>query len=149
MALVARESKQLLIHQLLSSDTIQGLVGDRIRTQHAMDADVEGVVYPCIILEALIGFGRYQAGFQTITYDIYCYSHISTDEAELVYDALFSRLHAARLVDKSGVIASTGGARELERPDDGWNEKTKSWWVRGKWLVSLARGGALDNGPFP
>ncbi len=131
----AGDIKALIRQLLLKDDDVQTLVGDRIFMQHRMDADVGDTDYPAIIIEALIGFSNYSPGLQKITYDIFVFSKVSSEEAQEVYDVMYAVLHAARLVDPDDRIKARGYIREIERPDDIYNEKTKAWGVRGKWAA--------------
>ena len=123
----------------MASDDVQNLVGDNIFVQHRMDADAGDTDYPIIILESLIGFGNYSGGHQRITYDIFVFSKVSQAEAQEVYDVMYEVLQAARLVDPEGNIKAAGYIREIERPDDLYNERTKAWGVRGKWVANAAQ----------
>ncbi len=133
-----REVKALIRHKLLDSDAVQNLVENNIFTAHPKDPDRGYVSYPCISVATAGGFSRYQAGLQHLNLDISAHSKISSDEAEEVYQKLFEALHAARLAKEN--IAAKGCARELARPDTFFDERTKSWGVRGRWLAMTAQG---------
>lgn len=131
------DATQLLRRHLLAADTVTALVEDRIRSQHVVDPDAV-LTYPLIITEMNTGVGGYQGGLHRLTVDLYTYSDESQSHAMTVYDALYLALQGERLFDASGVISAAGYAREVERPEYGYNNTTRSWWTRGTWILMLA-----------
>lgn len=134
--------KHLIRRALLDDATVIGLVDDRVRSSHMINPDVE-ISYPILIIEFLSGFGRYQGTLQTISIDLYAYSEGGLTEAHQVYDAAYNALQAARLYNGtegngSRIISAAGSMREIERPDEGYNDRLGAWWVRGKWLATTA-----------
>ena len=113
------------------------MVGDNIVTSHDFDPSTP-LTYPRVILDFDSGSGRYQGGLQQWIVDIYAYSDESQDQADALYDVLYPALQAARLWDPSGAISAAGYAREVERPESGYNNQTRSWFARGSWLLMAA-----------
>jgi len=134
-----RDVSALIRRRLMLVDDLTALVEDRIRTAHAEDPDAD-LTYPLVIVDVEAGSGRYQGGMQSWTVDVYAYSDESQDLADKVYDALYLGLQAERLCDPSGAIGAAGYAREVERPEPGYNEQTRSWFGRGAWVVTVAGG---------
>lgn len=139
-------AKQLVRQTLLAADSLQALLGDAgaIYTDHPQAPDSSAIPMPCIILDCLGGNGGYQGGFQHMNLHIYIYSRISQDQADAVYHAMYVVLHAARLVSTvqkvGGALANpaAGMAREIRRPESGWNKEVKGWFSRGDWRISTA-----------
>lgn len=130
-----KDVKALLRQHLLADSSVTELVGSRIRTEHAQDPDT-ALTYPLVILDLEFGTGGYQGGWQRWTVDIYCYSDESQAVADTLYDAVYLALQANRLF-KPG-ISARGLAREVERPESGYNDEVRAWWVRGVWTVNTA-----------
>lgn len=134
-----RDASALIRRRLMLVDELTALVEDRIRTSHAENPD-EALSYPLVIIDVETGSGRYQGGLQVLNVDIYAYSDESQDLADKVYDLLYLGLQAERLWDPSGAIGAAGYAREVERPEPGYNEQTQAWFNRGTWVVTVAGG---------
>ena len=77
-------------------------------------------------------------GLQDVTLEVMAYSDESSDLAMRVYDVFYRGMQARRLIDPQGVITAKGSMREIERPWDGYNERTRSWYARGLWTATLA-----------
>lgn len=132
-----RDVAALIRFHLIAQDSLTALVEDRIRTAHEVDPDAD-LSYPLVIVEMDTGSGRYQGGLQQFSVDIYTYSDESQDVADDVYDTLYLNLQAERLWDPSGTITAAGSIREVERPEPGYNEQTRSYFARGTWVVMAA-----------
>jgi len=133
-----RDIAALIRFRLVAQDTLTAQVDDRIRTAHVADPDPDSLVYPMVIVDMDTGSGRYQGGLQQFSVDIYVYDDESQDRADEIYDALYLLLQAQRLWDPSGTITAAGSIREVERPEPGYNEQTRSYFSRGTWVVMAA-----------
>lgn len=121
---------------LLGKDSVTALVEDRIMTAHVRDPDAD-LTYPLVILDLDTGGTGYQGGIQQWTMYLYTYGN-SQDEADRVYDAVYLAMQAERLWDPTGAINTAGYAREINRPEPGYNEVIRSWYVRGVWSIIVA-----------
>lgn len=140
------EAKQLVRMVLMQSATVQAALGSAgaVYSSHPQAPDASAITMPCVILDFAGGAGGYQGGFQHLQFDVYTYSRISQDEADAAYDAAYRALHAQRLAstvtkNAGGLVNPTAGvAREVQRPESGWNKDVDGWWCRGKWIASTA-----------
>jgi hypothetical protein len=128
-------TKQLLRQTLLNDATLRALVDGKVLPAHLQSAEAATVLRdkPIIIVEMTGGFMRYFTQLQDVTFDIWVYSKNSSDECNQVYDVAFPLLQQTRLhVDD---IDMCGLARELMRPEVGWNEVVHAHYVRAKWTM--------------
>lgn len=136
--IITKRSLSALVRNfLMAQDGVTALTEDRIRTSHAQNPD-EDLNYPLLIIDFDTGAGRYQGGLQNWNVDLYAYSDESQDAADALYDTMYLVLQAERLWDPSGAITAAGSAREVERPESGYNEQTRAWFARGTWVVMAA-----------
>ena len=137
-------AKQLVRQLLLGTPAVQALVGGRIYGAHPQDSDATAIPMPCVITDVQGGNSNYCGGIQTLSMDVYAYSRTSQDEADAVYQQVYSTMHAARLVNATTLAGGAkanpqaGGAREVSRPVNGWNEAVSAWYSLGKWVVVTA-----------
>ena len=135
----ARSVKALVRMGALAVPELVAHVAHRVRAGHVLDTDeIAKLAYPLIVVEVVHGQGRYQGGLQDVTLEVMAYSDESSDLAMRVYDVFYRGMQARRLIDPQGVITAKGSMREIERPWDGYNERTRSWYARGLWTATLA-----------
>lgn len=127
----------LVRQHLLAQTTVVEMVGANVRVGHAETPD-SPLSYPLVILDMASGVAGYQGGLQRWVMEAYAYSDESQAQADKLYDKLYLGLQAERLWDPSGAISTAGYAREVERPESGYNEQTRSWFCRGGWVVMVA-----------
>jgi hypothetical protein len=128
-------TKQLVRQTLLNDATLRAAVNGKVLPSHLQSAEAATVLRdkPIIIVETVGGFARYFSNLQDVKFDVWVYSKNSSDECNYVYDLAFPLLQQTRLhVDD---IEMCGLARELVRPDGGWNEVVHAWYVRGQWTM--------------
>ena len=130
--------KQLLRKLLLETPSVQALVQGNVMGAHPQAPDATSIPMPCVIFDLQGGAGGYCGAIQALGCDVYAYSRTSQDEADTLYGLVYGALHAARLVDTTGTITQAGGAREVARPVNGWNEACGAWFALGKWQVVTA-----------
>lgn len=134
----ARTDLALVRDTLLGNATFAAL-NAQVRIANVNDPDVGTVDYPVVILDVTAGNARYHGSLRDLTLDLYAYSNLGPDEASRVYDVVFAALQATRLVARDRtVIGAAGYAREVDRPEPGYNDQTRSWYMRGTWVVMTA-----------
>lgn len=130
------ETKQIIRATLLTSSDLVALVGRRVFGTHLLDPDAGTVEHPLVVFEFLSGSSRYNRVVFDQTFDLYAYSKESSDEAATVYDAAYAVLQAECLSVNN--VVTRGIAREIQAPFDGYNDRTQSWFLRGRWIVNGA-----------
>lgn len=144
MSVSTSKSKQLIRNKLFNTDAIQALVGAAVYSSHPNTLDKAALPMPCIIIDPQSGDMRVQKGLQSQNMHIYAYSRISQDEADKIYNLVVETLHMERLYDTTTtaggdpVNAHRGVAREMERPQEGYNQAVAGWYSRGTWRVMTA-----------
>lgn len=134
----ARDEIALVRDVLVANAAIQSAIVD-VRTAHVNAPDVGTVRYPLIILDRTAGNARYNGSLRDVSFDLYAYSNLGADEASRVYDLAFAALQSQRLVARDRtVIPAAGYAREVDRPEPGYNDVTRSWYARGTWVAFVA-----------
>ena len=137
MTLATSRNELLLVRDVLLASTEFASV--TVRTSHANDPDVGSVTYPVIIIDRTAGNARYNGSLRDVTFDLYAYSNLGQDEALRLYDAAFALLQSKRLVGRDRTVIPTAGyAREVDRPEPGYNDVTRSWYARGTWVAMFA-----------
>lgn len=128
-------TKQLLRQTLLNDATLRAAVAGKVLPAHLQSAEAATVLRdkPIVIVEMMGGFARYFSQLQDVRFDLWVYSKNSSDECNAIYDMCFPLLQQTRL--KIDDIDMCGLARELVRPDTGWNEVVHAWYVRGQWTM--------------
>jgi hypothetical protein len=126
-----------IVRSLLFNDaTVTGLVGDAIYTAHILDADAGSAPLPAYIVSLDNGTSMYNGHVQFQDIEAYGYSRISAAEAMTVYQAGYNVLQAARLnLDN---VSAKGYIYEINRPDAGYNDRMKAWFVRGRFHAVTA-----------
>jgi len=127
------ELLQLIRMKLLSSSDLTDLVDERIHTSHYMDFDNETRPLPCVILELAGGEMNYSQKFQSVTIYVYAYSNQNSAQALEVYHLSTLSLHAQRINNSD--VSLSGMLEETTRPISGYNDKVRSWYVRGSFLA--------------
>jgi hypothetical protein len=84
---------------------------------------------PRVIVEAISGNQRYNAGIQSVILAIYCYSREGYSDAARMYEMVTRSLQHCRLNESTFTVK--GIIRETERPHDGYNEKVDGYYLRG------------------
>jgi len=141
MSVSTGKSKQLLRNKLLESTAIQAIVGAAVYSSHPNTVDKATLPMPCIIIDVQSGDMRYQKGIQTQNIHIYTYSRISQDEADTLYGLVVDAIHAERLADPTTLAGGgavnplKGSIREMERPQEGYNQAVAGWYARGTWKM--------------
>ena len=137
-------AKQLVRQLLLGTSTVAAIAGDHVYGNHPQDPDASNIPMPCVIMDVQGGGSNYCGGIQNLGMDLYAYSRTSQDDADALYQAVYAALHAARLVSTvtgtggAKVNPQAGGAREVARPVNGWNEAISAWYALGKWSIITA-----------
>lgn len=135
MAAEVTITKQLIRGILLADTALRQRVDGKILPTHLATAEDATVLRdkPIVIVETRSGYARYFSNLQDVIFDIWVYSKNSSDECAAVYDMVFPLLQQTRLtvpnVDMKGI------AREIERPDVGWNEVVHAWYCKGRWTM--------------
>ena len=124
---------QIIRSKLISSDSVSGLVEDRVYGDFAWVADNGTAATPTVVLEPYGGYARYSGRLQTIDLYLTVFSKTSSGEAMAVYDKVYSALHGERL--HSEALGVSGVAREIRRPDSGYELNMLAWWRRARWTV--------------
>ena len=78
MTISIEESLLLVRTKLLSIAAITDLVEDRVYTDHFYEFDDSTVKMPLIIIDIQGGKSNYGMGYQSLKFDIYCYSKTSS-----------------------------------------------------------------------
>lgn len=141
MANEAQTVKQLIRVALLQDSNVTDLVGGRIYGSHFQDPDAQTPTYPFVILE-WIGSGvlQYSGAYQKIRMDIWCYDKVSSANALNLYGKVVDSLQQKALsVDG---ISQRGYIKEVVRPIEGFNEKVRSYFVRGEFFVIATGAGS-------
>jgi hypothetical protein len=120
--------------------TVAAVVAERVFGRSLSDADGETVLKSgqLLVFELLSGDSRSSGQVATQTFELYGYSKRSMDQASEAYDVAFDALQHSRL--QVAGISVCGLAREVQRPVDGFNERLKAWFVRGRWSVAMTSG---------
>jgi hypothetical protein len=128
-------TKQLIRQVLLNNPTLRAAVSGKVYPTHLQSSETATVLTntPIIIVETIGGFARYFSRLQDVAFDLWVYSKNSSDECATVYDLAFPLLQQTRL--KVDNIDMVGLARELDRPEGGWNEQVHAWYLKGRWTV--------------
>lgn len=128
-------TKQLVRAYLLEDAALRARVDGKVLSAHVESAEAQTMLQakPLIVVELLSGFSRYFAALQDVTMEVYAYSKASQDEANDVYDAVYTRLQHECLMVAN--IDMQGVAREIERPLEGWNDDIRAWYARGRWTL--------------
>ena len=127
------ELLQLIRLKLLSTSAVTDLVGERIHTSHYMDFDNETRPLPAVIIELQGGDMNYGQKFQSTTLYIYTYSNQNSAEATELYHQVTLALHAQEL--NHAELTLKGMIEETTRPISGYNDKVRSWFLRGSFLA--------------
>ncbi len=131
----ARDEIALVRDVLLAAASIRD-AGIDVRTAHVNAPDLGTVTYPLIILDRTAGNARYNGTLRDLSFDLYGYSNLGQDEASRIYDLAFAALHSQRLVARDRtVMPAAGYVREIDRPEPGYNDVTRSWYARGTWVA--------------
>lgn len=139
MTLAKARTDLALIRDTLLANAAFAALDCAVRIANVNDPDVGTAEYPVVIIDVTAGNARYHGSLRDMTIDIYGYSNLGSDEAARVYDVVFAALQATRLVARDRtVIGAAGYAREVDRPEPGYNEQTRSWYMRGTWVVMTA-----------
>jgi len=141
MANEAQTVKQLIRVALLQDSNVTDLVGGRIYGAHFQDPDAQTPTYPFVILE-WIGSGslQYSGAYQKIRMDIWCYDKVSSANALNLYGKVVDAVQQKALsVDG---ISQRGYIKEVVRPIEGFNEKVRSYFVRGEFFVIATGAGS-------
>jgi hypothetical protein len=136
MTISIEESLLLVRTKLLSIAAITDLVEDRVYTDHFYEFDDSTVKMPLIIIDIQGGKSNYGMGYQSLKFDIYCYSKTSSSQTVGLYDLVYNNLHATRLENAN--LSNKGMAYETERPDTDYNTKIRAWFSQGKFTINLA-----------
>ena len=129
------ELLQLIRLKLIGTSAVTDLVSDRIHTSHYMDFDNVTRPLPAIILELYGGDMSYNQVVQQSLIYVYAYSNQNSAQALQVYHQCTLSLHAQRLSHDS--LTLKGMLEETSRPISGYNDKVRSWYVRGTFLASI------------
>jgi hypothetical protein len=126
-----------IMRSLLFADSVMtGMVGDAIYTSHILDADAGTAPLPAFILSLDNGTSMYNGQVQFQDIEAYGYSRISAAEAMSVYQAGYNVLQANRLTLDN--VSAKGYIYEINRPDSGYNDRIKAWFVRGRFHAVTA-----------
>lgn len=121
---------------LLESSTLTDLTADRIFADHVLDADAGTLGMPSVIIAVSSGVSMSNRAVQFSDLEIYAYSSVSSAEAVTIYDLVYGLLQSERLILNN--VSTRGIVRETSRPDSGYNDHLKAWFVRGDWVASVA-----------
>jgi len=128
--------KLLLRSHLLTDAAVSALVGAEVHGAHLQTPDAVNALYPLVVFELITGRTGPTSTYQAIRLDVYAYSRDSSGLAARVYDACAAALQH-QLLRRDG-ISVAGYCVEAERPDDGWNELTRAYYVRGQWTMRVS-----------
>lgn len=136
MTISAEQALLLVRTKLLSISSITDLVEDRIYTDHFYEFDDSTVKMPLIIIDLQGGRSNYGMGFNSLSFDIYCYSKSSSSQTINLYDKVYENLHATRLENSN--LTNKGTTYERSRPDTDYNSKIRAWFSQGTFTINLA-----------
>lgn len=133
-----RHLRQLVRGTLMADPVMADLVAGRVYGAALEDSAAETTLAsgPIAVFELLSGAARWHGHVATQSLELYGYSRESLDQAAEVYDAAFDALQHERL--EIDGIPMCGLIREVQRPLDGFNDKIRAWYVRGRWVASTA-----------
>jgi hypothetical protein len=123
---------QVVREMLLTVSDITDIVENRVFSTHFIDYERATTQFPCIIIERIGGKAAYAESFQKVSFAVYCYSKVSTDEAMSIYDLVYSNINATRLYIDG--LDTKGYCLETERPKDDYNMSCKGWYAKGRFL---------------
>ena len=123
-------------NNLMSESDITDEVEDRIHTSHFFDLDNSSIVHPMIILDPVGGYSSYSKSWQRIELHIYVYSQYNLDQCLRIYEYVYNKLQADPVVNIN--ISDKGYMRETSRPMNGYNDQTKSYYLRSSYTIYTA-----------
>ena len=130
------EALQLVRRVLISTLSVQNIVGGRVYTTHFIDYNKKTTPMPLIILEFEGGSGNYSMRSQRALMRLYAYSDQSSAQAGDLYHAAYSNLNGQALNNPNIDIA--GYCYEISRPTSGFNEAVRGWFYRGTFVLNTA-----------
>ena len=136
MRLVVQSSTET--HAALDGKTLNEYIEGRVVGPHLLDADSGSFKRPCIVLDLFSGSEEYSFALQASTVYVYAYDDQSMAQATDMYEAFNKVMQGTRLFDPSGNNPFAGYGHETSRPISGPNERLKTWFARGVWIVRLA-----------
>ena len=125
--------KFLVRSTLLEDSAVTAIVSDRIHGAHIQTPDTGNVQFPLVVIEFLGGSVVAASGYQQVNADLWAYSRTSAGSALELYDAVHSALHQ-QLLRRDGVNVA-GYSLEISRPEEGWNEMSRSYFARGSYAL--------------
>lgn len=121
---------------LIDNPQITSIISDRVHTTHFYDLDNVTIKYPMIVLDFDGGRAGYGKSHQIFDLYVYVYSDINVDQCLSIYDIVYETLQASRLYNSN--LEDIGYIRETERPKNGYNSKTMSYYSLSKYRVITA-----------
>ena len=126
-----------LVKQLLIQNAdITDVVSDRIHTTHFYDLDNVTIDYPMIIIDHDGGSAGYGRSHQVVNIHIYVYSKYNVDQCLEIYEKIYNTIQGEGLTNVN--VNDRGYIREEERPINGFNQKTMSYFVMAKYVLISA-----------
>jgi hypothetical protein len=128
-------ARQLLRSVLLADAALRVRTAGNVLTTHVSSAEAGTILQekPCVILDVDGGFTRYFGVLQDTEFQLWCWSKASSDEANDLYDAVFSLLQQVRLTATD--VDLIGSARETKRSSDGFIDELRAWYAHGRWTL--------------
>jgi len=126
----------LIRNKLLGVASVTDEVEDRVHTSHFYDLDNASIVYPMIILNPVGGFSSYSKSWAKTELHIYVYSQYNLDQCLRIYQLVYNSLQAEGLSNTN--ISDKGYLRETARPTNGYNDQTRSYYLRATYQIYTA-----------
>lgn len=126
----------LVKRSLIQNADITDIVADRIHTSHFYDLDNVTIEYPMIVIDHDGGSAGYGKSHQTVDVHIYVYSKYNVDQCLEIYNLIYNTIQAKGIGNSE--VSDRGYIRETERPINGYNQKTMSYFVMAKYLIITA-----------